>query len=64
MRFQPAESFAHRLRLDADVLGQLCLSHRALGCQNLDCDNTGMGQSDSAEFFVPRVFYETGRGGK
>jgi len=62
--FQPAERLAHRLRLDADILGQLRLSHWALGCENLDGNDTGVGQSDSAEFFVPGVFYESGRGGK
>lgn len=53
MGLQPTERFSHGLRLDANELGKLGLRHGALGVEDLNGNNPGVGKTNSAEFFVP-----------
>src|SRR3954451_12025050 len=62
--FKPAEGLAHGLRLDADILRQLGLGHGSLRRKDFDGNNTGMGESDGAKFFIPGVFDETRSSGQ
>jgi peroxiredoxin Q/BCP len=61
---QPAQGLAHSLGLDPHVLGQLRLSHRALHVEDFDGNNAGVGETDSAEFFIPGVFNQARSSGQ
>ncbi len=62
--FKPAERLPHGLGLNTYQLGQLRLRHGAVVVEHFDGDDSGMGQANSTQLFIPGVFNEACRSGQ